>query len=219
MTTTSGKRSVSVEHAIAFGLLTALGLFALVLALGYGLFKEGARVGPGLVPAVVGAGTALIAGWELVATLRGRRASHNHGIAEVAASVSPASVGPASPVEAAGEAGMPAPPLSEATAGGGAASPSAGPADGLDIFGRTASMRTRQLAVVFTALVITVLLVPVLGFLVAFFVLSLFISAVVERRPWLPSAVISLAAVLAVYAVFALFLNVPLPQGLLGIGG
>jgi hypothetical protein len=242
MTTTSGKRSVSVEHTVAFGLLTTLGLFALVLALGYGLFKEGARVGPGLVPAVVGAGTALIAGWELVATLRGRRASHDHGIAEVAASVSPASVGPVSPVEAAGEAvappvpppplsegnipppplseaNIPPPPLSEATAGGGAATPSAGPADGIDIFGRTASMRTRQLAVVFTALVVTVLLVPVLGFLVAFFVLSVFISAVVERRPWLPSAVISLLAVLAVYAVFGLFLNVPLPEGLLGIGG
>jgi hypothetical protein len=34
-----------------------------------------------------------------------------------------------------------------------------------------------------------------------------------------PSAVISLCAVLLVYAVFVLFLSVPLPTGLIGIGG
>jgi hypothetical protein len=73
--------------------------------------------------------------------------------------------------------------------------------------------------VVFVALVLALLLIPLLGFLVSFFVLSLFISAVVERRAWLPSAVISLAAVLVVYAVFVLFLSVPLPTGLIGIGG
>jgi hypothetical protein len=214
MSAPSGKRSVSVEHAIAFGLLTAIGLYAFVVALGYGLFKEDLRVGPGLVPAVVGAGIALIAGWELVATLRGRRARHDHGIAEVAASV-----GAASPVEAAGEAGVPAAPLAEATAGGGTASPGAVADDDVDIFGRTAATRTRQLWVVFASLVVAVLLVPVLGFLVAFFLLSVFISAVVERRAWLPSIIVSLVAVLAVYAVFVLFLNVPLPTGLLGIGG
>jgi hypothetical protein len=42
---------------------------------------------------------------------------------------------------------------------------------------------------------------------------------VVERRAWLPSVVISLVAVIVVWAVFALFLGVPLPDGLIGIGG
>jgi hypothetical protein len=216
MSTPSGTRSVSVEHAITFGLLAAIGLYAVVVGLGYGLFNEGMRVGPGLVPTVVGAGVALVAGWEFVATLRGRRASHTHGIAEVAASV--ASDLPASPATRAGEAG-PAGPLAEATAGGGTASPGSGPDDDVDIFGRTARTRSRQLGVVFTALVIAVLLIPVLGFLVSFFVLSVFISGIVERRPWVPSVVISLVAVLVVYAVFVLFLSVPLPTGLIGIGG
>lgn len=220
MSTPSGPRSVSVEHAVAFGLLTALGSAALVVALGYGLFNEGARVGPGLVPAVVGGGIALIAGWEFVSTLRGRRASHSHGIAEVAASVEPDI--PAAPAHVAGAAG-PGAPLDEATAGGGTASPGAvpgsGPDDDVDIFGRTATTRGRQLVVVFSALVVAVLLIPVLGFLVSFFVLSLFISAIVERRAWVPSAVISLVAVVVVYAVFVLFLSVPLPTGLTGIGG
>ena len=112
MSTPSGMRSVSVEHAVAFGLLTALGLYAFVVGLSYGLFNEVMRVGPGLVPTVVGAGIALIAGWELVATLRGRRASHTHGIAEVAASLQEDV--PAAPT---GAAGPPA-PLDEATAGG-----------------------------------------------------------------------------------------------------
>ena len=216
MSAPSGPRSVSVEHAIAFGLLTAIGLAALVVALGYGLFNEGARVGPGLVPAVVGAGIALIAGWEFLSTLRGRRASHSHGIAEVAASV--AADVPASPASQAGEAGS-AGPLDEATAGGGTATSGAGPDDDTDIFGRSAKTRSRQLTVVFVALVVAVLLIPVLGFLVSFLVLSVFISTVVERRPWLPSLVISLVAALVVYAVFVLFLSVPLPTGLTGIGG
>lgn len=216
MSAPSGKRSVSVEHAIAFGLLTAIGLYAFVVALGYGLFNEDFRVGPGLVPAVVGGGIALIAGWELVATLRGRRARHDHGIAEVAASVSPDS-----PAATAGEPGDPAPAgsLPEATAGGGTASPGAVLDEGVDIFGRTAATRSRQLMVVFASLVVAVLLIPVLGFLASFFLLSVFISAIVERRAWVPSIAVSLIAVLAVYAVFVLFLNVPLPTGLIGIGG
>jgi len=213
MSTPSGTRSVSVEYAVTFALLTALGLYAFVVGIGYGLFNEGMRVGPGLMPTVVGAGIALIAGWELVATLRGRRASHTHGIAEVAASLTPDD--PAAPNGAAG----PAAPLDEATAGGGTATPSGEADDDVDIFGRTARTRSRQLWTVFAALVVAVLLVPVLGFLVSFFILSLFISGVVERRPWVPSAVISLCAVLLVYAVFVIFLSVPLPTGLIGIGG
>jgi len=218
MSTPSGTRSVSVEHAVTYGLLTALGLYAFVVGLSYGLFNEGMRVGPGLVPTVVGAGIALIAGWELAATLRGRRASHTHGIAEVAASLNPDV--PAAPDGAAGTgAAGAAAPLDEATGGGGTATPTGGLDDDVDIFGRTAKTRSRQLVVVFVALVVALLLVPVLGFLVSFFVLSLFISGVVERRPWVPSAVISFCAVALVYVVFVLFLSVPLPTGLIGIGG
>lgn len=221
MSTPSGSRSVSVEHAITFGLLTAIGLYAVVVGVGYGLFNEGARVGPGLVPTVVGAGIALIGGWEFVATLRGRRASHNSGIAEVAAAIGPASAtSPAAPAGEVGEVGGGGAPLVQATAGGGTATPgSATGDDDLDIYGRTARTRSRQLVTVFVGLVVAVLLVPVLGFLVSFFALSLFISGIVERRPWVPSFVISLVAVLVVYAVFGLFLDVPLPTGLLGIGG
>jgi Tripartite tricarboxylate transporter TctB family len=91
--------------------------------------------------------------------------------------------------------------------------------DDVDIFGRTPQERGRQLVTVFAALVVACLLVPLLGFLVSFFVLSLFISAIVERRGWIPSLIVSFVAVAAVYGIFVGFLDVPLPTGLLGIGG
>jgi hypothetical protein len=59
----------------------------------------------------------------------------------------------------------------------------------------------------------------VLGFLIAFGLLVLFVTTVVERRPLLPAAVITLAAVGLVYGVFGLFLNVPLPLGLFEMTG
>ena len=210
MSAPSGKRSISVQHAVAYGLITAIGLYAFVVALGYGVFKENFRVGPGMVPAVVGAGILLIGGWEFIGALRGRRDDHTQGLAEIAAS---ATAGTAAPATTAGAV------VAGAAGGGGSATPGAADDDDVDIFGRTAATRGRQLWTVFLSLVVAVLLVPLLGFLGAFFALSVFISAVVERRAWLPSVVISLVAVVAVWAVFALFLNVPLPTGLLGIGG
>ncbi len=221
MTGSPAKRGIAVEQAVVYGLLTALGLGAFVMALDYGLFLEEARVGPGLVPAVVGGLIVLIAGWELIATLRGHRTPHDRGLAEiVAAAASETPQGGAS---------------SESTAPGGVPSgdapmmspddvpvdiPGAGPGpDDVDIFGRTPQERGRQLVTVFVALVVACLLVPLLGFLVSFFLLSLFISAVVERRRWVPSLIVSLVAVAAVYGVFVGFLGVPLPTGLIGIGG
>jgi hypothetical protein len=220
MTESPAKRGIAVEQVIVYGLLTALGLGAFVMALDYGLFLDESRVGPGLVPAVVGGLIMLIAGWELVATLRGRRTAHDRGLAEIVgatvdapeerASAERAALGDVPPGDATAMAPDDAP--TEA--------PGAGPGpDDVDIFGRTPKERARQLMIVFVALVVAVLLVPLLGFLVSFFLLSVFISAVVERRAWMPSLVVSFLAVAAVYGVFVGFLNVPLPTGLLGIGG
>ena len=208
MTAPSAKRGIAVEQAVVYGLLTALGLFAFVVALGYGLFLEEFRIGPGLVPAVVGGLITLIAGWELVATLRGQRTPHDKGLAEIVAAAADAPPGGAS-----SEDGLPGGTLPSGEQAG------AGTDDGVDIFGRTAAMRGRQLVIVFVALTVAVLLVPLLGFLVSFFLLSFFISAVVERRSWISSALVSFAVVAAIYAVFVLFLDVPLPTGLIGIGG
>ncbi len=220
MTGTPAKRGIAVEQVVVFGLLAALGLGAFVMALDFGLFKEEFRVGPGLVPAVVGGLILLIAGWELIATLRGHRTSHDHGLAEVvAAAALDTPQGGASP-ERTAPGGVPS--------GEGSMSPDDGPGDldgagpgpdDVDIFGRTPKERGRQLVTVFVALVVACLLVPLLGFLVSFFLLSLFISAIVEKRGWIPSLIASFLAIAAVYGVFVGFLGVPLPTGLIGIGG
>jgi hypothetical protein len=208
MTAPSAQRGIAVEQAVVYGLLTALGLYAFVVALGYGLFLEEFRVGPGLVPAVVGGLIALVGGWQLVATLRGQRTSHDKGLAEIVSAAADAPPGGAS-----SEAGLPGGTLPSGEQAG------EGPAGDIDIFGRTAAMRGRQLVIVFVALTVAVLLVPLLGFLFSFFLLSLFISAVVERRSWISSAIVSFAAVAVIYLVFVVFLRVPLPAGLIGIGG
>jgi len=221
MTGSPARRGIAVEQVVVYGLLTALGLGALVMALDYGFFLEDSRVGPGLVPGVVGGLIVLIAGWELIATLRGQRTPHDRGLAEiVAATVADTPQGGASP-ERTAPGGVPSGDDTQL-------SPDDGPADiagtgpgpdDVDIFGRTPEERGRQLVTVSIALVVAVLLVPLLGFLGSFFVLSVFISAVVERRTWIPSLIVSFVAAAAVYAVFVGFLGVPLPTGLLGIGG
>ncbi len=223
MTAPTARRGIAVEQAVVYGLLTALGLGALVMALDYGLFLEESRVGPGLVPAVVGGLTALIAGWELAATLRGHRTPHDQGLAEVvAAAAVDAPQGGASSQSAA--------PGGPPSGGSGSMSPDGGPVhipgpgpgpgpDDVDIFGRTPADRSRQLWTVSAALIVAALLVPLLGLLGSLLVLSVFISAVVERRGWVPSLVVSFLAVAAVYGVFVGFLGVPLPTGLIGIGG
>src|SRR5688500_11743749 len=120
MTGTPAKRGIAVEQVVVFGLLAALGLGAVVMALDYGLFLEESRFGPGLVPAVVGGLILLIAGWELIATLRGHRTSHDHGLAEVVAAASLATPqGGASP-ERTSPGGGP-------SGGGGSMSPDDGP--------------------------------------------------------------------------------------------
>ena len=221
MTAPTARRGIAVEQAVVYGLLTALGLGAFVMALDYGLFLEESRVGPGLVPAVVGGLIVLIAGWELIATLRGYRKPHDRGQVEVvAAAAVDAPQGGASSQSAA--------PGGPPSGGSGSMSPDGGPVqilgsgpgpDDVDIFGRTPRDRSRQLWTVSAALVVAALLVPLLGLLGSLFVLSVFVSAVVERRGWVPSLVVSFLAVVAVYRVFVGFLAVPLPTGLIGIGG
>jgi len=90
---------------------------------------------------------------------------------------------------------------------------------GVDALGRTEQQRVRQLWMVVAAILVAIPLVTLLGFLIAFGLLVLFVTTVVERRPLLPAAVITLAAVGLVYGVFGLFLNVPLPVGLFEMTG
>ncbi len=100
----------------------------------------------------------------------------------------------------------------------GGAVPDPAETDDVDVTGRTERQRVVNLWTVFGLTLVTILLVQVIGFLVAFGLLVLVIGAVVERQSVGRSVAIAVVAVAVVYAVFGLFLSVPLPGGLLGLG-
>lgn len=190
----------------AFALLTAVGAAVAVSSFSYGITDDGGRVGPGFMPLVLGGLLFALGGIQLVARLR------------------PAAGDPAGPARQPGD------PVAESSAAvaGSAAEPAAaaGPAPDsatdptggdVDSMGRTQAFRIRQLWTVAAAIFVGILLVPYVGFLIAFGALVLFISVVVERRPWLGAVVITGIAVAVVYAVFGVFLNVPLPTGLIAL--
>lgn len=73
--------------------------------------------------------------------------------------------------------------------------------------------------VVFGLTFVAVLLIPVLGFLVSFGLLVFALARFVEGGGWLLGAGMGIGAAVLTWLVFALFLQIPLPGGLLGIGG
>lgn len=97
--------------------------------------------------------------------------------------------------------------------------PSDETANGVDRFGRSERQRVRIMWIVFGLLLVTLLLAPLLGFLPAFGLFVFVISKFIEHRPWWGSLLVAALAVVVLYVVFVLFLNVPLPGGPLHLGG
>lgn len=176
----------------AHGVLTVLGAAVLVSSFGYGIFLEGNRVGPGFLPMVLGALLVLLSGTQLARSLWWSR-PHPSSLSVIEAI-----------------AGAP-----DAATDNPAAPPREHDERGVDVLGRTYGFRVRQLRMVVAAIAVAIVLVPYAGFLLAFGALVLFIAVVVEGRSWLAAIAVTLAAVGVVYGVFAVFLNVPLPTGLL----
>lgn len=183
---------LAVERGVAFGLIAVVGGFAFVESFGYGWFNEGHRIGPGLLPGVLG-GLVLVVALALLVTGLRDRTPKEHGLAEIATATTADDSGVGQPDVLAD--------------------------DEPDIFGRTAAQRFRQLQMVTVAVIVALLVVPLLGLLGSMFLFCLFVSIVVERRPWLPSVLINGISIAAVWGVFGVFLEVPLPAGYLGIGG
>lgn len=175
-------------QAVAFGVLAVLGAAVFGTSFGYGILGPEGRVGPGLLPMVTGLLLMLLSAAQLATRLLRRRSLPRR----TALSSVPSRPGVRSSEE------------------GGAGD------TGTDVFGRTERQRVRQLWTVVGALPVAVLLVPLLGFLPALGLLVLFVSAVVERRPPLVALLVTALAVAAGHGVFAEFLDVPLPTGLVG---
>ncbi|WP_246154667.1 tripartite tricarboxylate transporter TctB family protein [Saccharopolyspora hirsuta] len=90
------------------------------------------------------------------------------------------------------------------------------PQPGVDDFGRTPRQRVWILRRVFVLLPVAVALVPLLGMAVAFGLLVLVISTWLEGHRPLPAVALSACSAAAMYGVFAVVLQVPLPTGVFG---
>jgi putative tricarboxylic transport membrane protein len=91
------------------------------------------------------------------------------------------------------------------------------PGPDIDIQGRTPGQRVRILATVLGVVILTVALVPVLGFLLSFAGLLFVITMAVERMGVLKSAAVTVITIAVIWFVFAQFLSIPMPQGMLGL--
>lgn len=194
-------------EALAYAVLTLLGVAAVVRGLAYGALLPGNRVGPGFLPAVMGGLVALLCAMVLVRMARERPQEHHDGVPVVAAQLGLDESDRLDGLDGrGGDAGL--------DGRGGDAEAD----DDIDITGRDGAQRLRILRVVFAVMFVTLLLVPLVGFLAAFGLMILVISTMVEHQRLGPSLLITAASVAVIYVVFGVFLHVPLPGGLLGLG-
>jgi disulfide bond formation protein DsbB len=75
-------RAVRAGEVAVYGVLTLLGLVAAVVGAGYGLFQDGHKVGPGLMPTLSGALLAVLGAVLMVRAARERRAALPEEVAE-----------------------------------------------------------------------------------------------------------------------------------------
>ncbi|SCL32169.1 Tripartite tricarboxylate transporter TctB family protein [Micromonospora rhizosphaerae] len=176
-------------EATVYAVLAVVGLAAAAGGSYYGVFVDGGRVGPGFLPVLAGGLTAILCGWVALGSVRGQPSRPGGA----AAGAGPHAAGDTDPMES-------------------------GTDDDVDISGRSGRERIRNLWKVFGLTLGAILLVQVVGFLAAFGGLVFVISTWVERQALLKSAVIAAVATGLIYGVFGLFLHVPLPGGLLGVG-
>lgn len=178
-------------EVVAFALLALIGIMFVASSFGYGVLQERGRVGPGFLPLVLGSALIVLSGYQLVGRLRGptsEPAEHHHHQATQTPVIGAHDILERQHEQHSEEMDV-------------------------DIMGRSAGFRMRQLWMVVAAIAVTIALVPYLGFLIAFGALIVFISVVVERRRIFPALLITVAAIGIVYGVFVEFLNVPLPSG------
>ena len=179
----------AIQRFAPNAVIIALGIAAAAMGAGYGVLGGDGRVGPGFLPTAAGALMAFFAAVNMLTSGRKQPATLDSVVEEQIPGIDY-----------------------------GAASVDPGEDSGdLDIYGRTQRQRDRMLWTVIGIVLATVVLVPLLGFILAFAAMLLVIAVVVERRKILPSVMVSVLTLAATYAIFVLFLRVPLPQGILGI--
>jgi putative tricarboxylic transport membrane protein len=182
--------SLRVRAEFAAPLLLALiGVAAVIGGVGYGINDDHGRVGSGFLPLAAGAALAILALAEL-------RETRRRQVAEA--------LGQHHKTLAEVVTDIPEETLERDE-------------PGVDILGRSPAQRVRILVTVLVLVTIAVALVPVLGFLISFGLLLFAVTAFVEQMGVLRSAAVTVATIAVLWYLFAQFLSIPLPQGLLGV--
>jgi hypothetical protein len=182
------KLSLVTAKAAFSAVLAVAGAAAAIGGAGYGITQENGQIGAGFLPVVLGTALAVLAGVDVVQTLRHREP--------------PNQADELTGVEAEADA---------------AAIDTVAEAPDVDSLGRTQKQRNRMLLIVLGMTFVALLLVPLLGLLISLGVLVVAISTVVERRRILPSLLVGAVAVGLIHVVFAELLGVPMPTGLIGL--
>lgn len=183
----------ALQRFVPNAVIMALGLAAAAMGAGYGVLDDDGRIGPGFLPTVAGALMAFFAAVNVVTSGRKPTATLDSVVEDQIPGIDHGEVPPVPGMDGNADSGD------------------------LDIYGRTQRLRDRMLWTVIGIVLATVVLVPLLGFMLAFAAMLLVIAVVVERRKFLPSVMVTVLTLAATYAIFVLFLGVPLPQGILGI--
>ena len=211
-----GKELPKTSDVVGTGLLAVLGLVAVIMGLGYGFLREDGLIGPGFMPVLTG-------GFILVASLAeiGRlylapKGSGSAGLGGVAEELSAEAATAQSAAHAESAAAR-----SEGAVGSVGAD-GADAADGTDgeerdTFGRTAAQRSRTVPLIFAILLGALLLTQLIGMLLSLALMMLCIVHLVEKKPLVPSLLMSAVVPGVAYLIFVQLLGVPLPQGMLGI--
>lgn len=206
--TPRGRQRPKMSDVVGTGILALVGLVALIMGFDYGFIGENDQIGPGFMPAVVG-GFILIASLAEIARLfLAPQGQHSGGLGGVAEELS-------------AEAAAAQDAARQETANHGDLSPAdasdAENADGLDTFGRTARQRNVTVVLIFAILFAAVLLTQVIGMLLSLTLMMFSIVVFVEKKPIVPSLLISAGVLVVAYLIFVQMLGVPVPQGMLGI--
>ncbi|MGQ1798887.1 tripartite tricarboxylate transporter TctB family protein [Kocuria oceani] len=185
------RKKPAVPDVVGTALLGVVGAVAVFMGLGYGFMRDENQIGPGFLPVLTGA-FILVASLAEVARLYFSSGTRGGALMDAAE-------------RAEEEAKAAARKLKEESG------------EEKDTFGRTSAERNRAIVKVFFALFVALLLVPVTGLLLALTAMVLVIVLWVERKPVVPSVLISLGGLAAVYLIFVQILGVPVPQGMLGL--
>lgn len=175
---------------IGTAVLAAVGAVAAVMGLGYGVFTEGNRVGPGFLPVVVGLFILVAAGLELGRILFAGRALSEGSVMALVEDVEQ---------EAAEQ-------ISETRR-----------EEQRDTFGRTAKQRNWAPLYIFAVIAAALLLVDLIGLVLSFALAVAFLIIVIERRPWWVGLLATAGAVAFIVVIFKVLLGIPLPSGYLGL--